>query len=320
MRLLHALVLTAALVATPALYASGATTAQLGAAVHARIDLRKATPRPEVAKGPVLVGPQPALELEWHVANHNDGTLEIPSPATVLRLRVMGQGNEIPARIDWAATMTLQTTVDGAKRSTSLSAGAATVPGDSSLSIRASVRRLDKAPFAAGDYVLTLVVNDLPLISPEGTRRVRPVDVGFPINLRILALDSAQRQREFHMIEGGFYIKIDSDRSLEHYVALSSMPGAQWSDSLPLAHIYAYLGRHRDAVVVFRRILPDLIRGLDSPAGERLNAPHLHEAARSFAIEGDVTTAAYLLQLEKRTPKSKIPAQIEQWRKAVAKP
>jgi hypothetical protein len=94
------------------------------------------------------------------------------------------------------------------------------------------------------------------------------------------------------------------------------MPEATWSDSLPLARMYAELGRHREATIVFRRILPSIIRGLETPFGSMIRQfDHLREAARSFAADGDTATAAYLLKLEGRTPEAQIPAEIERLRK-----
>jgi hypothetical protein len=96
-----------------------------------------------------------------------------------------------------------------------------------------------------------------------------------------------------------------------------SLPGALWSDSLPLARMYSDVGRHRKASAVFQRILPDLIRALDSPLFRE--SRHLRRAAMSFAVEGDLATAANLLRLEGRTPEARIPAEIEQLRKSARK-
>jgi hypothetical protein len=314
-RLLHTSLVTAAIIGTLTLHALSAMNAQLGAGAHVRVDVLKTT---EERGARVLLGPRRALELEWSVANHGDGTLEMPSPTTALRLRVTAQGREIPVRIVWAADMTLRTTANRATSSTNMRVGAARVPGDASLSIRASAKRLDGAPFATGDYVLTPRVNELPLTS-LGVRRVRPVETGFPLKFRILALDSLQRQRQFHMVEAAFYIRSDSNRALEHYAALASLPGAGWHDSLPLADFYNFLGRHREAAAVFRRILPDLIRASQNPGPTEGPRTSLWSAAQSFAIEGDVDTAAKLLRLERRMPEAGIAAQIEQWRQSASK-
>src|SRR6185295_4466857 len=103
---------------------------------------------------------------------------------------------------------------------------------------------------------------------------------------------------------------IDSNRALRQYAALASLPDAPWSDSLPLAELYAKLGRHREACIVFRRILPALIRTID---GRRDDVAiglryRLRIAAMSFVAEGDTTTAADLLRLDGRTPADLIPA------------
>ena len=121
------------------------------------------------------------------------------------------------------------------------------------------------------------------------------------------------------MAEISFYRGVDNKRVLEHYTALASLPGAPWSDSLPLARFYNELERHREAVAVWRRILPDFIRALDSPFGKEILRRDLPFAARTFAIEGDVDTATKLLRLERRLPEAGIAAQIEQWRQSVSK-
>lgn len=118
------------------------------------------------------------------------------------------------------------------------------------------------------------------------------------------------------MTEGAFYKEVDNARALEHFRALAALPGAPWSDSLPLAEIYGDLGRHREAATVFRQILPDLIRSLDAPMGQIVRqSGHLRAAAWNLAIEGDTAAAANLLRLEGRTPPDRIPAEIDRLRK-----
>jgi hypothetical protein len=162
---------------------------------------------------------------------------------------------------------------------------------------------LDRSPFAPSDYVVRLDV-DLRHVSPAGGTRTARVDAGYPIQLHIVAVDSPERRRQFHLIEGAFYRDRDKARALGHFTALAGLPGAPWSDSLGLAEMLADLGRHREACGVFRRILPDLVKLPDSPLAKY--APqivtHLRLAAWSFAVEGDTATAAYLLRLERRTP------------------
>jgi hypothetical protein len=314
-------VLTAAVLAALCQYAPDPAEAQTVAGVRVRVDaLKKSTFEQTSLDGPVLVGPQPALELEWRVLNKTGEMLEIPSPGAVLLLRVAGQGREIPVRTEWAPDMAVRAPINGEPVSTMVPLGAATLPDGSSLWVRGSTKALDGSAFAPGDYVLELDVRDLQQVSLGGARTVATVDRGFRIQLRILELNSPERQRQFHMIEGAFYKGSDSNRALEHYAALASLRGAPWSDSLPLAWMYGELGRHRDASVVFRRILPDLLGALDGPLGDTLrNARHLRRAAMSFAVEGDVATAANLLRLEGSTPEARIPGEIERLRKSAPK-
>lgn len=185
--------------------------------------------------------------------------------------------------------------------------------------------RLDEASrrlnIRSGRYVLQLEATGLRQVSAGGAPTAPSVDPGGPVQLRILDLGSPERQRQFHLIEGAYYKGVDKTRALEHYSALASLRGAPWSDSLPLASMYAELGRHKDANVVFRRILPDLVRALDSPMGKIIrSAGHLRRAATSFAVEGDVAGAANLLRIEGRTPEALIPAEIEQLKKSAPKP
>ncbi len=322
MHLSKASVVTAAVLAALCQYAPDPAEAQTAADVHVRVEaLKKSTFERKSADGPALVGPQSALELEWRVLNKTGTTLEMPSPEAVLRLRVTGQGSEIPVRTEWAADMTLRARINSELVSTTVPLGAAALPAGSSLWVRGSTKHLDGSPFAPGDYVLELDVRDVQQASTGGSQTVPTVDRGFPIQLRIMALNSPERQREFHMIEGAFYKDIDSNRALQNYLSLASLRGAPWSDSLPLARMYGELGRHREASVVFRRILPDLIRALDGPLGNTIrDARHLRRAAMSFAVEGDVAGAASVLRLEKRTPEARISAEIEQLRQSAPKP
>jgi hypothetical protein len=215
--------------------------------------------------------------------------------------------------------MTLRTRANAAVTSTTVPLGAATLPDGASVWVRGSTRTLDGSAFAPAEYVLELKGTDPEQVSSGGVRTV-VTDRGFPIELRILPLDSPARQRQFHMIEGAFYNGRDSSRALEHYAALASLPAASWSDSLPLASMYGELGRHREAIVVFRRILPDFIRALDSPRGGTLrDGRHLLRAARSFAAIGDVTEAANLLRIEGRTPEGRIPDVVERLQRTASK-
>src|SRR5688572_10011329 len=70
--------------------------AQPAGTVRVRIDaLKRSTWGHYAADGPVLIGPQSALELEWRVANQTGAALDIPSMDAVLRLRVTGPGGDI---------------------------------------------------------------------------------------------------------------------------------------------------------------------------------------------------------------------------------
>ncbi len=204
------------------------------------------------------------------------------------------------------------------------------LPDGTSLSVRGSTTRLDGSAFAPGDYVLEPAARPIPQILPGGERTIPLAEAAIAIHLQIVAVNSPERQRQFHLIEGGYYKGIDSSRALEHYsralehyAALVSLPGATWIDSLPLAELYADLGKHRDACAVYRRILPDLIRSLDAPPWHRNpvgRTVYLRLAAMSCAVEGDLLTAADLLRLEGRTPQHKIPEEIERLRKIAPKP
>jgi hypothetical protein len=216
--------------------------------------------------------------------------------------------------------MTLRSTINGEVVPTKLPFGSATLPDGSSLWVRGSTKTVDGSVFAPREYVLQLNLRELQQVSPAGAGIVPPVDVGFPIQSHIAELSSPEQRRQFHMIEGAFYSNVDSARALEHYAALTSLPGAPWSDWLPLATMYNKVGRHREASSVFQTILPDLIRSLDMPLGENLRKTgYLRRAAMSFAVEGDTATAAHLLRLEGRTLPDRIPAEIERLQKSATK-
>ena len=220
--------------------------------------------------------------------------------------------------------MTFRSSLSDAAVPTTLPSGSATLPDGSSLSVRGSAKRLDGSAFTPGEYLVDMDVRKLPQVAPGGAPTIPLVERGFPIKLRIVELTSRERQYEFHIIEGQFYKARDSNRAVDHYMALAALPGAQWSDSLPLAWLYADLGRHREACVVLRRILPDLIRH-DDPSADVIRERYaggemLIRAAMSFAVEGDVATATKLLRVAGRTPQDQIPAEIERLRKSAPKP
>ena len=259
--------------------------------------------------------------------NNTGAPFDIPSLDALLQLHLSAGGRRIPVHTKWATHMTLRSGAKG-ERPTTLPIGATTLPDGASLRVRGSTTRLDGSAFARGDYVLEPTARPIPQILPGGERTIPLAEAAIAIRLQIVALNSPERQRQFHLIEGGYCKGIDSSRALEHYsralehyAALVSLPGATWIDSLPLAELYADLGKHRDACAVYRRILPDLIRSRDAPWADIVRRPvYLRLAAMSFAVEGDLLTAADLLRLEGRTPQHKIPEEIERLRKIAPKP
>lgn len=292
--------------------------AQTVAGVRVRVDVTKKLTREEKSShGPVLVGPQEAVELEWRIHNSTGGVLELPSPDAFLSLRVARAGRPVAVQTQWAREMTLLEGANAAVTSTTVPLGAATLPDGASVWVHGSTRTLDGSAFAPAEYVVEPGGTAFEQVSPGGARTILTIDRGAPIQLRILPLDSPQRQRQFHMKEGAFYRRRDSGRALEHYTALASLPAAPWSDSLPLATMYGELGRHLEASMVFRRILPELVRALDGPLGETIrDGRHLRRAAMSLAVTGDVPAAANLLELERRTPKARISHEVERLRQA----
>jgi hypothetical protein len=302
-----------------ALCAPDRTDAQPVTGVGIRLQAPKATYE-QVSDGPVLVGPQKALEFDWAVHNISGHSLEIESPRVAFLLRVSGSGHVIPVRTEWAAEMKLNGNRD--RPSGTLPMGPATLPDSTFLVVRGSTRRLDGSAFAPGRYVLEVDATKFrPVVS--GPERIVPlIDALYPIKLLVLDLDTPARRRQFHSIEGNYYRDIDSDRALEHFVALAALPGASWMDSIPLAYFYGRLGRHREACDVFRRILPSIIRSLDTPTGRQIfkDNGNLRRAATSCAAAGDLTLASRLLRLEGRTPIYEIPAEIERLKKSAPKP
>jgi hypothetical protein len=189
-----------------------------------------------------------------------------------------------------------------------------TLPDGSGFWVRGSTKTLDGSLFIPGDYVVQPDVH----VAASETRSTARIDNGFPGEIHVIDVNSPERRRQFHMIEGTFYNDVDRARALEHFAALAALPGAPWMDSLPLAEMYGGLGRHREATAVWRKILPELIGGLDKPMGDIFRR-HLRAAAWSFAVEGDKATAANLLRLEGRTPADRIPAEIDRLRKSAPK-
>lgn len=298
---------------TSGLLAPAQTQGEAETGVRIRIVVLKVShSEKKASNGAVVVGPQTAIELEWRLLNGTSDTIEIPSP-NALRLRVERRGGDIPVRMEWAPNMARRMRTNGELTVTTVATGPVSLTGGSSLWLRGSAERTDGLPFTPGEYVLTPDVGGLPPRRGDSGTLPR-VDSGFPVGLRVVELDSPERRRQFHMIEGAFYESVDPNRALEHYAALASLPGAPWSDSLPLALTYSDLGRHRDASAVYRRILPDLVRALDGAFGRNLRRAHLRRAATAFAKEGDLELAARLLRLEGRTPEGRIPAELERLR------
>ena len=90
------------------------------------------------------------------------------------------------------------------------------------------------------------------------------------------------------------------------------MVGASWTDWLVVGEKYGQLGRHREAIEIFRQIMPHLAAAL--PGGIVREAGHFRAVARSFAAVGDVATAAALLRAEGKTPEPEIPRVLERLR------
>jgi hypothetical protein len=310
---------TACVVAVLLHHSSAAAQDYSQSSVRVRVvPLKRSTFERKAGDGPVLIGPQPALELEWRIFNGTGRPVEIPSLDTVLRLRISTERREIPVRTEWAQTMTLRSGI-GYDRLVSdpQPVGAAILPDGSSLWVRGSTKPVDGSMFPPAEYVVQLDLHDLQEVSQSGDRRTARADVGFPIQLKIVEVNSPERRRQFHIIEGAFYKNLDPARALEHCAALAALPGAAWSDSLPLASLYADLGRHREASAVFRQLMPGLIQSLDTPLGQIVRqAGHLRAAAISLAVEGDTAAAANLLRLEGRTPPDHIAAEIDRLRKS----
>ncbi len=315
--------LTAAVLAGRCQFPAEPACAQPVAGVDVWVEvLKKSHFEREAGRGPVVIGPQSALELEWRLSNWTGRTVEVAAPAAAFRLRVWAAGRAIPVHTEWAAEMTV--------RSANVQVGPETVPNGSTalpdgvlLRVRGSTKRLDGSAFGPGEYVLKPDLTAVEAVSAAGARSAATVNPASSIDLRIVPLDSPERQRLFHMIEGAFYEGVDTNRALEHALALASLPGAPWSDSLGLARLYVGLGRRREAAEVYRRILPDLVGALDEPLAIEIGPAlryHLRKAAGIFAAEGDVATAAFALRAEGRTPEDRIAEEIERLRKWVARP
>src|SRR5262249_19396594 len=139
-----------------------------------------------VSDGPVLIGPQSALELEWRILNGAGSPVEIPSPDAVLRLRVSTGGIEIPVHTDWAQTMTVRSgSAAGPLVSDSQPVGLTMLADGSSLWVRGSTTQVGGAPLPPGDYVVQLDVHAVQQVAPSGARRTVGVDRGSPIHLHI---------------------------------------------------------------------------------------------------------------------------------------
>lgn len=280
------------------------TSAQSVAGINVRILPLKRALFEQTPGAWTLLGPQSWLELEWILTNTSGEPVEIPRPSGALRLRAFVTGSEIPVRTVWATDKAVPS-----------------ILGDgSTISLRGSTKRTDGSAFPAGDYELRLDVSGLRLSRKLHTHDAPYVGALSPVRVRIVPLDSIQRRREFHMLEGSFYVKRDSSRALREYAALASLPGAPSSDSLLLAELYTRLGRHREACAVFRKILPDIIRAIDGRTDDIAVSlrRRLRIAATSFAVEGDTAMATSLIAIDGRTPADRIPAEVERLRRAAA--
>jgi len=83
MRLHTGSVLTVAVLAAFRPYDTEPAKAFAAAGIRVRVDLLKMTIEEKVGDGPVLLGSQSALELEWRVLNQTGDTLNFPSPDAV---------------------------------------------------------------------------------------------------------------------------------------------------------------------------------------------------------------------------------------------
>ena len=125
------------------------------------------------------------------------------------------------------------------------------------------------------------------------------------MRLLIRDLDTPAAIRHYHHIESAFHKSTDGELALKHLMAVTSMPDASWGDWLFVGEQYGRMGRHREAVEIYRRIMPDLIalpRGNILKECGRHGGCHFRQVARSFASIGDITTAGKLLREEGQTP------------------
>lgn len=120
--------------------------------VRVRVEvLKPSTFELKLGAGPVLIGPQSTLELEWRLLNQTGRPLEFSSPDAVLRLRVAAGGAEIAVRTEWAQTMTLRSgTAENRIISDPQPVGPTTLQNGSSVWVRGSTKTLDGSPLAPG--------------------------------------------------------------------------------------------------------------------------------------------------------------------------
>lgn len=290
--------------------------------MRVRVEFVKRSNFEREATSIVLVGPQPAIELNWRVTNTSDAVLQIPSPDALLAIRISGDGRGIRVRTDWASEMIHHERVGNNIVPRTLPVGPLALASAwtvlSSVSLTGSTKRLDGTAFEPGEYLITLDVG--PKRAKLQSGGVQPsVDsvTRAPIRVVIRDLETPERLRQYHLIEAAFYRSTDSELALKHLLALTSMPDASWLDWLVVGERYGEMGRHREAVEIYRRIMPDLIatpRGSIIRECGRHGGCHFRLVARSFAVVGDTATAADLLRAEGRTREADIPALIERLR------
>ena len=92
----------------------------------------------------VLMGPQPALEVNWRIFNPNEITLQIPEPSAALRMRISRDSRDIPIRIEWTSEMVHRRRVGNATLPRRLPVGAIALEDSSSIWVRGSTKRVEE--------------------------------------------------------------------------------------------------------------------------------------------------------------------------------
>jgi hypothetical protein len=281
--------------------------------VNIRVDLpNKSRYGENYVDGPVLIGPQEGLIIDWRIRYSGAGLVSVPAPPEFIRLRVLRDGVNVPIRLSHPDHMTVAGVV-GPIGATALEDGTVAI-------VRSLVERGDGRRFEAGVYRFELEIEQLGNAGSGTGHEKATVDSGFPIHLWIQPLDSPRRLYHHHLIEAAFHTREgQSERALEHRRAIVGLPNTDRVHWLALGENYAVLGRHSQAVDAFRRVLPNLS---STPAhvidllrqGERFR-----RMAASFAVVGDRPTAEGLLRMQ-GVPESEISVTIEQLRQKAVRP